>query len=93
MEKRPSQTAKQFSIFATSLELGFYLSIPVVVGALGGKLLDGWFDTRPWLLIAGTIIGIAIATGITVQKVTGMIAKVDEEYEHEKQEKEKNIHE
>lgn len=88
MEKRHSQNVKEFSIFATSLELGFYLSIPVILGAVGGKLLDGWLDTRPWLLVAGTITGIAIATVITVQRVTGMIAKVDEEYEQEKHEKE-----
>ncbi len=89
MEKMPSQRVKEFSIFSTSLELGFYLSIPVIVGALVGKMCDGWFDTRPWFLVLGTVAGIAIATAITVRRVTAMITKVDEEYEQEKQEKEK----
>lgn len=88
MEKRPSQRVKEFSVLATSLELGFYLSIPVILGAIGGKLLDGWLGTRPWLLVAGTVAGIAIATVITVQRVTGMIAETDKEYEEEKKKKE-----
>lgn len=89
MEKGSSKHVKELSVFTTSLELGFYLSIPVILGAVGGKVLDGWLGTRPWLLVAGTVTGIAIATFITVQRVTGMIAETDKEYEEEKRKKEK----
>jgi F0F1-type ATP synthase assembly protein I len=42
------------------------------VAALGalGYALDGWLDTRPWLAIAGLVIGAAIAL-FGIRSLTG----------------------
>ena len=37
----------------------FSLFAAVVSGLLGGWLLDRWLGTRPWLLVAGVILGAA----------------------------------
>ncbi|HNX96144.1 MAG TPA: AtpZ/AtpI family protein [Candidatus Aminicenantes bacterium] len=36
-------------MFPTSISVGFFL----------GYLLDGWLHTSPWLLVAGTLYGMA----------------------------------
>ncbi len=41
------------------IHLGWSIAISVVLGAGVGYWLDKRFDTSPWLLIAGSILGIA----------------------------------
>ncbi|MBU1148968.1 AtpZ/AtpI family protein [Patescibacteria group bacterium] len=43
-------------------ELGYTITIPLVVFALGGALLDRWLDTKPWLLLTGVVISMIIST-------------------------------
>jgi len=37
----------------------FSLFASVVAGLLGGWLLDRWLGTKPWLLVAGIVLGAA----------------------------------
>jgi formate hydrogenlyase subunit 3/multisubunit Na+/H+ antiporter MnhD subunit len=39
--------------------LGFEIVMPVIVGVFGGRWLDGKLGTGPWLLLTGTVLGIA----------------------------------
>jgi hypothetical protein len=39
---------------------GWSLVAPVLIGVFGGRWLDGWLGTEPWLFIAGSILGIAV---------------------------------
>jgi len=37
--------------------IGVELVVSTVVGALLGYLLDSWLGTRPWLIVAGVVLG------------------------------------
>jgi ATP synthase protein I len=37
--------------------LGVELVVSTVVGALLGYLIDGWLGTRPWIMVAGLLLG------------------------------------
>lgn len=39
--------------------LGTELVVAVLLGAWGGRALDQWLDTAPWLFILGFIFGVA----------------------------------
>ena len=39
---------------------GFSLFASVVAGLLAGWLLDRWLGTKPWLLVAGIVLGAAV---------------------------------
>lgn len=39
--------------------LGFEIVVPILVGTFGGRWLDGKLGTGPWLLLVGTVLGIA----------------------------------
>ena len=42
-------------------EITGLIALPVVAGALMGKWLDEKYGTVPWLIITGTVLGIAVA--------------------------------
>jgi ATP synthase protein I len=46
---------------ARLLGVGFYIGICLVGGALGGRWLDQKFDTQPVFMLAGLILGLALA--------------------------------
>ena len=42
----------------SAFKLGTELVAAVVVGTIIGFILDSWFDTKPWLIIAFFFIGV-----------------------------------
>ena len=42
------------------VSLGFEIVAPLVLFMFAGYALDGWIDTRPWFLLAGALLGIAV---------------------------------
>jgi ATP synthase protein I len=46
---------------APYLNLGWIFAASLAAGVLGGRWLDGRFGTRPWLLLAGAMVGMAAA--------------------------------
>ena len=55
------------SPYALALELGYNIAIPIVVLLLAGRLADNYFDTSPWLLIAGLLLSLPVV-GLTVYR-------------------------
>ena len=39
--------------------IGVELVVTTVVGAFLGYLVDGWLGTRPWIMVAGVLLGSA----------------------------------
>ena len=44
--------------YGLGFRLGTELVAAVVVGTIIGFILDSWFDTKPWLIIAFFFIGV-----------------------------------
>ena len=44
---------------APYLNIGWVFLISILIGLFGGRWLDKKFDTDPWLMLAGMILGIA----------------------------------
>jgi ATP synthase protein I len=40
-----------------AFRIGTELVVSTVVGALLGYLLDSWLGTRPWIMVAGVLLG------------------------------------
>jgi ATP synthase protein I len=47
-----------FRKLAELSSLGLMLPSSIVVGLIIGALLDRWFGTKPWLLLAFTVLGV-----------------------------------
>ena len=59
-------------VLSLAWDLGYIIVVPLVVFALGGRLLDKHFGTSPLLLLAGIFISLALST-IGVYRLTKKI--------------------
>ncbi|MDP3878950.1 MAG: AtpZ/AtpI family protein [Dehalococcoidales bacterium] len=41
--------------------VGWYVGVSIILGVLGGLWLDDKFNSRPFLVIAGLVLGIIVA--------------------------------
>lgn len=48
---------KTFDLSPEYLSLGFYLITPLLLGVFVGFWLDRHFNTRPWFIIIGIVLG------------------------------------
>jgi len=52
--------AKQMRAIEPYISAVWKLVGGAAVGVLGGYFLDGWLGTRPWLMVALSLVGIAV---------------------------------
>lgn len=59
-DERPAQipTARNWGV---AMDLGLRLGLSVVIGVVGGVLLDNWLDTSPIFTLIGVAVGIGAA--------------------------------
>ena len=50
---------KKGSFMGSAFKLGTELVAAVAIGTIIGFILDGWFDTKPWLIIIFFFLGTA----------------------------------
>ena len=50
-------------------EIGYTIAIPAVVMTFGGRWLDGYFGTGPWLLLAGLLLSMPISALAVWKKI------------------------
>lgn len=55
------------------LGLGWYIVTPVVIGAVGGLLLDDWVHTSPLFILLGLALGLLVAFWGTYKLVRPML--------------------
>jgi F0F1-type ATP synthase assembly protein I len=41
--------------------LGLEIAVTVTLFLYGGYRLDGWLETRPWLMLLGALLGMSVA--------------------------------
>ena len=56
--KNASAKNEKNSNFGEAFKMSTELVAAVVVGTIIGFILDSWFDTKPWLIIAFFFIGV-----------------------------------
>ena len=55
--KKPSYT--QYRMLLTASSIGLAVAIAIFLGLALGLFLDRYFGTKPWLMIAGLLLGVA----------------------------------
>ena len=71
-----SSEEKKGLFMGSAFKLGTELVAAVAVGKIIGFILDSWFDTKPWLIIAFFFLG-AAAGILNVIKAANKMQKVD----------------
>jgi ATP synthase protein I len=47
---------------------GAELLAPLIVGVIGGRFLDRWFGTEPWLLLVLTVLGAVLGMANLIRR-------------------------
>ena len=68
-----------WSPIAFAWQLGYNITIPLVVLALIGKILDKKFNSSPYLLIISIFLSIIISSYIVYFKASKAIKKISED--------------
>ena len=88
LEKSQKIKEKNQSWSALSLawQLGYSIAIPIVVLALGGRMLDKKFNTSPWLLLAGILLSLVVSTFAVYFKTIKILSEAGLENKENKKE-------
>ncbi len=68
-----TETQKEFSAWALAWELGYQISLPLILFTLLGRFADRSFGTSPWLLLSGILLSIIITTYLVYRKVKNLL--------------------
>lgn len=55
--------------------LGFQIAVPVVVLAVGGRLLDRKLGTSPWFLLGGIFASIAMSSFLVIKRILPLLSE------------------
>ncbi len=81
--KEKNQT---WSALSLAWQLGYSIAIPIVVFALGGRLLDKKLGTSPWLLLSGVILSLFLSTFLVYVKTIKILSETGRENKENKKE-------
>ena len=59
MGDQKSKYSGALQAMAVTTAIGAEMAITVTLGFFGGRLLDEKFNTDPWLMVAGILLGVA----------------------------------
>ena len=76
LKKNLNEQDKRGLFMGSAFRLGTELVAAVVVGTIIGFILDNWFDTKPWFIIAFFFIGV-IAGILNVIRVANKMQEKD----------------
>ena len=62
---------------ARLLGIGTYVALTIVLGTLGGRWLDGQFDTGNLLTVVGLFLGLALAIYGGLQQLFDVLHEID----------------
>jgi F0F1-type ATP synthase assembly protein I len=71
MDNRPRPLLWQ--ALGLAWELGYMITVPLVLFALVGRWADGQFGTKPWLLLAGVILAMVSTSLLLVRKFQRLV--------------------
>lgn len=76
----PDKTNNQnaWSALGLAWGLGFQIAIPLVIFALGGRLLDRQFNTSPWMLLIGVTTAAILSSYLVFKRINQLLKEIDQ---------------
>lgn len=67
---------KPWSALSFAWELGYTITVPLVIFALLGRFLDKKLHSSPWILLAGILISVIVSSIAVYFKATKIIQEI-----------------
>ncbi len=87
MAENPNKSGQNstWSALALAWELGYTIAIPIVVFALGGRVLDNKLGTSPFLLLVGIFLSLIATSWLVYFKMMKIIGTTPKETKDSKE--------
>ena len=69
MAESSQQRRALWDALGLAWEMGYTIAVPLILFALGGRFLDRWLATAPWLMLGGIGVAIAISSIAITRKI------------------------
>lgn len=73
----PKDKKNVFSALELAFQLGYLIAVPLVVFAIGGRLLDKKLETSPFLFITGIILSMGVSSFLVYKKTAKIMSDID----------------
>ena len=70
-----------WSLASLAWELGYLITIPLVLFAWAGRWMDKKFHTTPWIFLLGIGAAILLSSWVIYQKISRQIKEIDKNME------------
>ena len=70
-----------WSLASLAWELGYLITVPLILFAWLGRMADKKWHTTPWLFLAGIGLAILLSSWVVYKKISYQIKKIDQEIE------------
>ncbi len=77
MAKTPRSNAV-WQAFAYAWQFGYVVLVPLILLGLGGRLLDRWLHTAPWLFLGGMLLAVVISLFGLIRKALQIFHDAEE---------------
>lgn len=77
-EEKKQKKSSVFSALSLAFNLGYLIVIPLVLLAVGGRLLDKRLNSSPFLFLTGIILSILISSFLVYKKTKEVIDEINE---------------
>jgi len=74
----PSPRSPVWSALGLAWELGYLIIIPLIVFGLGGRGLDQWLGTSPWLFLSGMVLAVVLTTIFLIRKFSQLLRQMED---------------
>jgi len=66
------------SALSMAWELGYTIALPIIIFAIGGRLLDKKLESSPWFLLAGIGVALMISGTAVYYKTVKIISEAEQ---------------
>ncbi len=73
------EKSQVWSALSLAWQLGYSIAVPLVVLALGGRLIDKKFGTSPWFLLTGIFLSLIVSTFSVYFKTIKILKETEDE--------------
>lgn len=82
-KKNEVMSKSTFQALGLAWELGYTITVPLVIFALLGRLADKWLGSSPWLLLLGVFLSIIISTWLVYRKAKVFVTPIENDKKDE----------
>ncbi|MDA2922159.1 AtpZ/AtpI family protein [Patescibacteria group bacterium AH-259-L07] len=77
MEKSKQEKSVVWQSISIALQLGYAIALPLVIFAIGGRLLDKHYDSSPIFLLTGVVLSLIISSILVFIKIQRIVKEMD----------------